>query len=161
LSIFISIHSRNQYNFNREANSIVCKHEYIRFRANNCQQPFTSIRRKKSGWTKAVKVNTMVSAREGGGGQKVFRENIISLYKYPPLSPLMFAGYVVLCAASVLNLQGNEHVCKLVDIGIFQYIFHPSILFPIHTSGWRTLREFSDFRDFCVHFRENLAGFFF
>jgi hypothetical protein len=22
-------------------------------------------------------------------------------------------------------------------------------------SGWRTLREFSDFRDFCFHFREN------
>jgi hypothetical protein len=26
-------------------------------------------------------------------------------------------------------------------------------------SGWRTLREFSDFRDFCFHFRENKAGF--
>jgi hypothetical protein len=29
----------------------------------------------------------------------------------------------------------------------------------MHITGWRTLREFSDFRDFCFHFKENYAGF--
>jgi hypothetical protein len=27
--------------------------------------------------------------------------------------------------------------------------------------GWRTLRDFSDFRDFYFHFREKLGRFFF
>jgi hypothetical protein len=32
-------------------------------------------------------------------------------------------------------------------------------LISLTLTGWKTLREFSDIRDFCFHFREKFAGF--
>jgi hypothetical protein len=50
---------------------------------------------------------------------------------------------------------------------VYKFAYLPAGLFNraqvsrlyFQLSGWRTLRKFSDFRDFCFHFRENYADF--